>query len=161
MSLIQVVYISRVTFPADELARHVQEILHVSRANNPRDGVTGALLAGESGFAQVLEGPADAVETVFERIQCDPRHDDVTILATLTTEERSFANWSMALCDGAEALAEAGTTLEQLVQGGTAAAAQTLAMLRGALHRDGLRVRRDTPALDPTIVTSYVSAYCD
>ena len=31
-------------------------------------------------FAQVLEGPHHAIQATFERIQCDERHSDVTVL---------------------------------------------------------------------------------
>lgn len=157
MSLLQIVYISRTSVPPAEMTRQVEDILRVSRTNNPRDGVTGALLVSESGFAQVLEGPPDAVETVFERIQCDPRHDEVVVLTTQTATERNFGGWSMAMCDGAEALLQAGTSLEQLAQQGSGGAAQTVELLLGALHRDGLRARRQPTRLDAVSGASYLS----
>lgn len=36
------------------------------------------------------------IESVFETIQCDPRHHTVTVLHFKSTDRRSFANWSMA-----------------------------------------------------------------
>jgi hypothetical protein len=74
----------------------VQEILAASRTNNTRAGVTGALLFNAGCFGQVLEGNRRAVEATFERIQCDPRHGDVALLAFEPAAERVFANWSMA-----------------------------------------------------------------
>jgi hypothetical protein len=74
----------------------IQEILAASRTNNARAGVTGALLFNAGCFGQVLEGNRRAVEATFERIQCDPRHGDVSLLDFAPAAERVFTNWSMA-----------------------------------------------------------------
>ena len=74
----------------------VETILDASRRNNPRVGVTGALMFNDGAFAQVLEGPQKGVEDTFERIQRDLRHGDVTVLECRPVTERSFAEWSMA-----------------------------------------------------------------
>jgi blue light- and temperature-responsive anti-repressor len=79
-----------------EIAQAVAQILAASQRNNAAVSVTGALMFNAGAFAQVLEGPREGVETTFERIQCDPRHGDVTVLQCGTVEARTFANWSMA-----------------------------------------------------------------
>ncbi len=81
----------------------VQKILASSRRNNVREGVTGALLFNGEWFAQVLEGPLAKVEATFERIQCDPRHADVTVLESGEASGRVFAEWSMAYAGSNEA----------------------------------------------------------
>ncbi len=86
---------NRVTGTEDELAAAITSILAASRANNERDGVTGALMFNSGCFAQVLEGPREAVEAVFERIQQDERHGDVSLLAFVSTPARAFGTWSM------------------------------------------------------------------
>jgi hypothetical protein len=43
-----------------------------------------------------LEGPRASIELIFERIQRDPRHGDVTVLESGTTEQREFPDWAMA-----------------------------------------------------------------
>ena len=73
----------------------IDQILSVSQHNNGQAEVTGALLFNTGCFGQVLEGPRRAVEATFERIQRDPRHSDVTLLAFETTTKRAFPNWSM------------------------------------------------------------------
>ncbi|MFD2238687.1 BLUF domain-containing protein [Aureimonas populi] len=97
MSLYQLVYYSRNHIAGEEsdLAREVEAILDTSRRNNERAGVTGALLFNAGCFAQILEGPLEAVESTFERIQQDERHGDVSVLAIEPIEERSFATWAM------------------------------------------------------------------
>ena len=73
----------------------IEEILAVSRRNNASAQVTGALMFNAGCFGQVLEGPRDMVETTFERIQRDPRHGEVSLLAFEPIAERSFSHWSM------------------------------------------------------------------
>ena len=90
--LYQLIYCSHMAASLDETPR----ILAVSRANNARDGLTGALLQKDGLFAQVLEGPLSAVERTFERIQCDARHDGVVVLRFAEVAERAFSEWSMA-----------------------------------------------------------------
>ena len=79
----------------DEVAEQVENILAVSRTNNMRDGITGALMFNAGCFAQVLEGPLDVVEAAFERIQQDERHGEVSLLALEPIAARAFPNWAM------------------------------------------------------------------
>lgn len=86
-----------------EIAAAVSQILDASRRNNAGVAVTGALMFNAGAFAQVLEGPREGVENTFERIQCDPRHGDVTVLQCGLVESRTFTNWSMAFVGQSEA----------------------------------------------------------
>ena len=74
----------------------VTQILKTSRKNNSSQNVTGALLYSNNFFAQVLEGPRKAIETIFERIQRDDRHGEVTVLDSSQLSRRDFPEWSMA-----------------------------------------------------------------
>jgi hypothetical protein len=95
--LYRLVYYSRNTLSdeAEALPTAITSILAKSQANNERVGVTGALMFNSGCFAQVLEGSRLSVEEVFERIQQDERHGDVSLLAFDPASSRSFANWSM------------------------------------------------------------------
>nr|WP_183435999.1 BLUF domain-containing protein [Methylobacterium sp. R2-1] len=81
----------------------IRGILAASRTNNARVGVTGALMFNAGCFAQVLEGPGEAVETTFERIQQDERHGEVSLLAFEAVETRLFTEWSMAFVGASQA----------------------------------------------------------
>lgn len=97
-SLYRAVYCSRATIsgaPA-QVAHELQTVLDVSRRNNERVGLTGALLFANQCFAQALEGEREAIEACFERIQIDPRHSDVTVLEFQPVSARDFSAWSMA-----------------------------------------------------------------
>lgn len=86
---------NRIGGNAEELTAAIEAILATSRLNNQAVGVTGALMFNSGCFAQVLEGTRDAVEDVFERIQQDERHGDVSLLAFDPVSTRAFETWSM------------------------------------------------------------------
>lgn len=94
MKIVRLTYVSRLTksFGPDALGR----ILDVSRRNNQKLGITGALCHSPRGFVQILEGPADAVNELYRRIVQDSRHSHVTLLEYTPVPFREFENWSMA-----------------------------------------------------------------
>ena len=96
--LFRVLYVSRnrIAGPLDRLTSEIAGILATSRINNARAGITGALIVNSGFFAQVLEGPREAVEQVFEAIQQDRRHSDVQVLLATPITVRAFPNWAMA-----------------------------------------------------------------
>ena len=97
-AIYKLVYCSRnqIRGTPEEIIREIRIILKSAHRNNPPAGVTGALLFNEGLFAQVLEGPVDSVSRIFETIQCDGRHSDVTVLQNGPAEHRDFPEWSMA-----------------------------------------------------------------
>ena len=72
------------------------DILKVSRENNSSRDVTGLLLYKGGNFMQVLEGPDEVVEAVYETIKTDPRHKDVFVLSREQISNRQFPAWEMA-----------------------------------------------------------------
>lgn len=95
--LYKLVYCSRnrIQGSAAEVAAELDSILKSARENNARLNVTGALLYSSGSFAQVLEGPVNAVCAVFEKIQRDMRHSEVTVLYNGPSDGRKFPDWSM------------------------------------------------------------------
>ncbi|MEP6503610.1 MAG: BLUF domain-containing protein [Betaproteobacteria bacterium] len=93
--LVRLMYASRATPGLDN--EEVTAILRHSRANNAREGLTGALCLCNTGrlFIQVIEGGRNAVSKRYNRIVADPRHTDVTLLQYEEIDERRFAGWSM------------------------------------------------------------------
>ncbi|MBN8808417.1 MAG: BLUF domain-containing protein [Sphingomonas sp.] len=77
----------------------LEGILRTSRVANAAVDVTGILAVGGRRFLQLLEGPADAVETVFARIQRDPRHFAIVKLSNHEIDQRQTGDWSMAFHD--------------------------------------------------------------
>lgn len=100
----RLVYLSRnrIGGPAAVRRAEVERILAAARRTNGRLGVTGALLFNRGCFAQALEGRQPAVEQVFERIQRDGRHAEVTVLDFAPVAARGFGAWSMAFAGEVE-----------------------------------------------------------
>lgn len=76
-------------------ASQVRSILETSRRNNAALAVTGLLCFSSGIFLQWLEGRREAVNRLYHRIACDPRHRDPVLLWLEDAEERLFPDWSM------------------------------------------------------------------
>ncbi len=71
------------------------KILEHCRVKNGERNVTGMLLYMGGSFFQVLEGPADLIEKLFNKISEDERHHKVMKLIFEPIAERSFSKWTM------------------------------------------------------------------
>jgi hypothetical protein len=98
-NLYRLAYISKNAFVGklEDQQENVQSILNIAQRNNVKVGVTGALLWSGDYFCQVIEGERDALENLFETIQMDSRHSDITVLHFEPIERRSFSEWAMAM----------------------------------------------------------------
>ena len=98
MDLYRMSYISKNTIATskEEIESEVKSILASATKNNPSMDITGALLFSGGYFCQTIEGPEDSIEELFETIQMDDRHGEVTVLHFEEIEERGFSDWSMA-----------------------------------------------------------------
>jgi hypothetical protein len=92
-SLIHCVYCSASTrsFGAADL----EELLRLARLNNARAGLTGMLLYAEGSFFQVLEGPVEAVDALYSKIELDTRHARMTQIIHEPIQRRLFEEWTM------------------------------------------------------------------
>ena len=70
-------------------------ILSAARRNNPQHGITGALICRHDVYLQLIEGPAEAIDALYARIQADDRHTNVELLLTEDMGERMFPAWAM------------------------------------------------------------------
>lgn len=70
-------------------------ILAQSRHDNSEANISGLLLYVRGSIIEVLEGEVRAVERLFQRIQTDQRHTDVTRVCDKLITERVFPDWTM------------------------------------------------------------------
>lgn len=66
---------------------------------NQTIGVTGILLFDGDYFLQILEGPSDAIDTVFRKVCADSRHNQIVQLMRDYAPERHFGKLGMAVID--------------------------------------------------------------
>lgn len=97
-TLFKLSYISKnsIVGSKQEIQLQIESILKSAIKNNTKLGITGALLYSGGYFCQVIEGEESHVEELFETIQQDSRHTQVTVLNFEAAEERSFSEWAMA-----------------------------------------------------------------
>jgi len=91
----QLIYSSDFTPGARGALSEFRSILHASRANNYRAGITGCLLFDRDAFVQILEGEREAVQGLFDRLSSDDRHDRLKLVCAGHVETPGFAVWSM------------------------------------------------------------------
>ena len=90
----RIVYLSSATRPMSDA--DLVELLRASRVNNARDDVTGVLLYQAGHFIQLLEGESVVIDSIYARIEKDPRHHSCLRMLDGEADERLFADWSMA-----------------------------------------------------------------
>lgn len=73
----------------------LQQIVSKSIQNNRAASLTGFLLAFDGLFLQVLEGATTAIAETYRRINADPRHTNLTVIADQAIETRAFRDWNM------------------------------------------------------------------
>ena len=87
-------YTSNATEPMGTL--ELFNLLNQSRQKNARLGITGHLLYADGMFTQCLEGPAEAIDLLWESLMKDPRHNNIHVIDRSPVQERRFEEWSMA-----------------------------------------------------------------
>ncbi|HEX8556266.1 MAG TPA: BLUF domain-containing protein [Sphingomonas sp.] len=70
-------------------------ILTTARRKNALHGITGALICRHDIYLQLIEGDADAIDALYDRIAADDRHLAVTLLNRAQVADRLFPRWAM------------------------------------------------------------------
>ena len=93
--MLSIIYTSKAT--THVTPEMVELISETSARNNRLIGVTGLLLYGSGNYLQVMEGDAEHVGPLFQRIQKDSRHTDCKVLHRQPTGKRYFEGWQMGI----------------------------------------------------------------
>ena len=93
MKLVRLIYASRLIAPLNK--NDAEQILKTSLRRNNALGVTGYLCVSTTHALQCLEGPRDAVNSVYNLVVTDKRHADVTLLRYAEPWRRLFPVWGM------------------------------------------------------------------
>ena len=96
MNLLSWMYVSKSLVAAEREEDVLHDIVGLSRQRNAGLDVTGCLILARGRFAQILEGPADAVAELRMSIEADSRHTDVITVDLSQTRMRRFSGWSLA-----------------------------------------------------------------
>jgi hypothetical protein len=118
---------------ASEGDAEIAVIAAVARSRNALAAITGALIATDQHFAQILEGPPDTVDAIMASIRRDPRHSDVTVVAERSVRSRWFSSWTLSYAGPSSYVASRVRPL--LATGATARdVARLIALMREFSH---------------------------
>ncbi len=81
----------------DLTATDLEDIHRTARAGNGLNGITGLLIFNGTHFLQVIEGGADAIDSLVDALRRDRRHTGFEIRDISHIDLRSFPDWSMEL----------------------------------------------------------------
>jgi len=73
----------------------IRKVLAIAREHNAKRDITGMLVYHDGTFIQVLEGEPYAVLSLFQRIEKDSRHRNVSLLLKRMHDRRAFGEWQM------------------------------------------------------------------
>ena len=96
MRLWKLSYTSIAVATPETAMEQVREICDLSGDRNARVGISSVLTLHKGRFAQVLEGPEDAVRTVLRRIIDDARHHSLNVLSDGPLVARRYEGLAMA-----------------------------------------------------------------
>jgi hypothetical protein len=90
----RITYVSRYAKPLT--AEEIEALGADAAEKNRAHGLTGFLMASGGLFYQVLEGPPEFIDEIYEAIEHDERHTDVLLLESIdSVGHRLFPDWSM------------------------------------------------------------------
>jgi adenylate cyclase len=77
----------------------IKKLAKAASNKNKKLGVTGVLMASGELFFQIIEGPADVIDQLYETICRDQRHKNVFKIEEVMAKSRLFPKWSMKKLD--------------------------------------------------------------
>lgn len=95
-----IVYLSEAITPFSESA--LRELTETSSANNEKLGVHGYLCYQGGRFLQYLEGSEEALDSLIEKIEKDPRHRFLYCMDQRELTNPRFSGWSMRHINNSE-----------------------------------------------------------
>jgi len=93
----QLIYVSAAVRPFRYV--DLRDMLTKARKFNGSQAISGMMVYQARSVLQALEGPEDAVITLFERIRRDPRHTAIRLVSRTSISLKEFENWPMGLVD--------------------------------------------------------------
>lgn len=97
-SIVRLVFRSRSCLKPDD-TEGSEALYRVMIRNNRRDGIVGCVAQPDGQFVQVMEGNEQKIVALFEKIQSDPRHDNVVELDRWVVPAPLFDTFAIARPD--------------------------------------------------------------
>jgi hypothetical protein len=97
MPLIRLIYRSQnaMSVAGSRILIHYHDIVSTARRRNTKAKISGFLMFDRERYHQILEGEAEAVDSLYAQIKADPRHKNIETLGREEIAARGFPDWSM------------------------------------------------------------------
>eukprot|EP00667_Euglena_gracilis_P002001 EG_transcript_2001 len=117
-NLLNIVYLSRMPEDHPMSSSEITDLGMKAAQANARINVTGFLLYTKPFFLQYLEGSPAQVKDLFAHIRTDPRHTNVTVIASrvIPNGARNFASWNMKTADLDSETSQETSPLQEVLQ---------------------------------------------
>ncbi len=113
-AFLSISYRSRAATPLSR--KELEDLVAEARTRNSALGITGMLLYDRGQFFQWLEGPPEAIRTIWRSIESDSRHVGIEVLGECTTPVRLFGGSALQLvCRDRDFLTQDDGELEALI----------------------------------------------
>lgn len=89
--LIRLIYVSQQTIRLSD--SQFLALFDKSQARNASLGISGMLVRSKTRYFQILEGENCTVESLYESIKNDKRHNNLTLLTRQSITSRHFDSW--------------------------------------------------------------------
>lgn len=97
IELYRTVFVSTTVGAVGQTTLSIAQILGAAERNNRRDHITAVMMFHDGRVLQAVEGRRTDLDRLLARLRDDPRHTEMTILATIPIQARRFET-PMALC---------------------------------------------------------------
>ena len=109
--LSQLTYVSNRTSICTDA--EIENILASCKKNNPTLKITGVLLYSNKKFIQMVEGDAELITSLFDKIKLDNRHSNCTLISLGAIKEKTFPSWHMGAKKIGESLVDFKTNISE------------------------------------------------
>lgn len=94
------IYVSTAKESVNDVA--VMDILQVSWRHNHNSDISGILIYDDKHFVQLLQGPINTVDTLYEKITRDIRHHSIELIGTELLARKDVNGWGMGFINDQE-----------------------------------------------------------
>lgn len=94
-ALKEILYVSQSTIPRKTAAAELDSLVSAANVKNRSLEICGTLIYSGHRFAQCLQGPASAVDSLMQDIAHDPRHEHFCVVVDRPIERCSYKGWGL------------------------------------------------------------------
>ena len=91
----EILYVSQSTISQDSAEDVLRNLVHAAKIKNQALGISGSLIFSGYRFAQCLQGPGSAVDSLMQGIVADTRHTHLCVVVDQPIDRCSYTAWGL------------------------------------------------------------------